>query len=63
MSLYASVGEPGYLPYCGPCTSLIRMVRREDHFECPRCKLKTRMVNGEDMFDRTAPAQGGSHAD
>lgn len=52
-----SVGEPGYLPYCGPCPGLVRMQRREDMqaFVCPRCGLRTRKVNGEDMFDRTAP--------
>lgn len=55
MSYGPSVGEPGYLPYCGPCPSLIRMVREADAFVCPRCKLRTRNVNGEDMFDRTAP--------
>jgi hypothetical protein len=32
------------------------MVRKESFFECPRCGLETRRVNGEDMFDRTAPA-------
>lgn len=52
----ASVGEPGYLPYCGPCPGLVRMARKESFFECPRCGLQTRRVNGQDMFDRTAPA-------
>jgi hypothetical protein len=42
----ASVGEPGYLPYCGPCPGLVRMVRKEAFFECPRCSLQTRRVNG-----------------
>lgn len=53
----SSVGEPGYLPYCGPCPSLVRMRRDEEKqaFVCPRCGLETRRVNGEDMFDRTAP--------
>lgn len=51
-----SVGEPGYLPYCGPCPGLVRMVRKEQCFECPSCGLRTRIINGEDMFDRTAPA-------
>lgn len=55
MSFGPSVGEPGYLPYCGPCPSLIRMERKERFFKCPRCGLESRMVNGEDMFDRTAP--------
>ena len=50
----ASVGEPGYLPYC-PGPGLHRMVRGVDAFECKMCKVKTRRVNGEDMFDRTAP--------
>ena len=31
-------------------------------FVCPRCGLESRRVNGEDMFDRTAPvAKGNSH--
>lgn len=51
----SAVGEPGYLPYCGRCTGLVRMVRGVDAFRCTRCKLETRNVNGEDMFDRTAP--------
>lgn len=55
MSFGPSVGEPGYLPYCGPCPPLRRMVRGKDAFECPSCGLKTRKINGEDMFDRTAP--------
>lgn len=50
-----SVGEPGYLPYCGRCSSLVRMSRGVDAFECRRCGLETRIVNGEDMFERTAP--------
>ncbi len=50
-----SVGEPGYLPYCGRCSGLRRMRRGESAFVCDACQLETRMVNGEDMFDRTAP--------
>lgn len=50
-----SVGEPGYLPYCGRCTGLVRMKRGQESFECPICGLKSRRINGEDMFDRTAP--------
>lgn len=52
-----SVGEPGYLPYCGRCTGLTRMRRDEEKqvFSCKVCGLETRRVNGEDMFDRTAP--------
>jgi len=52
----ASVGEPGYLPYC-PGPGLHRMTRGADAFECKMCNVKTRRVNGEDMFDRTAPAK------
>ena len=57
----SAVGEPGYLPYCGPCPGLVRMARDEQHkaFVCRRCGLETRRVNGEDMFDRTAPATTG----
>jgi len=51
-----SVGEPGYLPYCGRCSGLQRMSRMEAYFECPVCRLQTRRINGEDMFDRTAPS-------
>lgn len=50
-----SVGEPGYLPYCGRCPGLRRMVRGENAFRCI-CGLETRRINGEDMFDRTAPS-------
>ncbi len=52
-----SVGEPGYLPYCGGCSSMSRMRRDEakNAFVCRHCGLETRRVNGEDMFDRTAP--------
>jgi hypothetical protein len=32
------------------------MVRKSACFECPCCGLRTRIINGEDMFDRTAPA-------
>lgn len=51
-----SVGEPGYLPYCGGCPTMMRMVRDEarNAFVCKSCGLETRRVNGEDMFDRTA---------
>lgn len=51
-----SVGEPGYLPYCGGCTTFVRMRRDEAKkaFVCGACGLETRRVNGEDMFDRTA---------
>lgn len=50
-----SVGEPGYLPYCGRCYGFHRMRRGKDAFECGFCGLTTRRINGEDMFDRTAP--------
>ena len=50
-----SVGEPGYLPYCGPCPGLVRMRRGKHAFECPKCGFKTRMVNGEDIFNQTDP--------
>lgn len=55
-----SVGEPGYLPYCGPCPGLRRMRRDEakQAFVCGFCGLETRRINGEDMFDRTAPIGG-----
>jgi hypothetical protein len=52
-----SLGGPGYLPYCGRCPGLRRMTRGETAFECKACGLKTRIVNGEDMFDRTAPRE------
>ncbi len=52
-----SVGEPGYLPYCGGCSTMARMVREESAFKCRFCGLETRRVNGEDMFDRTAPSK------
>ena len=51
----ASVGDPGYLPYCGRCTRLVRMQRGKASFWCPSCGLESRRINGEDMFDRTAP--------
>jgi hypothetical protein len=51
-----SVGQPGYLPYCGACEGLVRMIREANHFTCPRCNMQTRRINGEDMFDRTAPS-------
>lgn len=58
MSNYGpSVGEPGYVPYCGGCSTMVRMSRETDHFKCNFCGLETRMINGEDMFDRTAPAE------
>jgi len=52
----ASVGEPGYLPYCGGCSTMMRMHRDDvkQVFACRFCGLETRRVNGEDMFDRTA---------
>lgn len=50
-----SVGEPGYLPYCGCCSGLVRCVRDEDAFRCPRTGKKGRTVNGIDMFEETAP--------
>lgn len=55
----ASLGEPGYVPYCGACTSFHRMARDEAKkaFVCRFCGLETRKVNGEDMFDRTAPLE------
>ena len=51
-----SVGEPGYLPYCGGCSTMVRMRRTETCFKCSFCGLETRRINGEDMFERTAPA-------
>jgi hypothetical protein len=51
----SAVGEPGYLPYCGNCTGLVRMLRGLRTFKCGVCGMETRNVNGEDMFDRTAP--------
>lgn len=55
----ASVGQPGYLPYCGGCPTMFRMKRDEAKraFVCASCGLETRRVNGEDMFDRTAPIE------
>lgn len=55
-----SVGEPGYLPYCGGCATFNRMRRDEQKqaFVCSSCGLETRRINGEDMFDRTAPEAG-----
>ncbi len=50
-----SVGEPGYLPYCGRCSTMRRMERQAAAFKCRACGLETRKINGEDMFDRTAP--------
>lgn len=39
---------------------MIRMFRDEEKkaFVCRACGLETRRVNGEDMFDRTAPTVG-----
>jgi hypothetical protein len=36
---------------------MIRMRRDEQKaaFVCGKCGLETRRINGEDMFDRTAP--------
>jgi len=31
------------------------MSRKTSFFKCGVCGLETRRVNGEDMFDRTAP--------
>lgn len=56
-----SVGEPGYLPYCGNCPTMMRMIRKESCFKCVACGMETRRVNGEDMFDRTAPVPGCKH--
>lgn len=56
-----SVGEPGYLPYCGNCPTMMRMVRKENCFKCVACGMETRRVNGEDMFDRTAPIPECKH--
>lgn len=52
-----SVGDPGYVPYCGGCPTMARMHRDEikKAFLCRFCGLETRRINGEDMFDRTAP--------
>lgn len=52
-----SLGQPGYVPYCGGCSTMMRMHRDEakQAFVCRSCGLETRKVNGEDMFDRTAP--------
>lgn len=57
-----SVGEPGYLPYCGGCSTMRRMTRDEQKqaFVCGCCGLQTRRVNGQDMFDRTAPLAVGA---
>lgn len=55
MSEFASVGEPGYLPYCGTCTGFVRCTRGKDAFECKFCGTSSRIVNGVDMFDQTAP--------
>lgn len=50
-----SVGEPGYLPYCA-CPGLYRTRRGKDGFECALGRCGTsRIVNGIDMFDETAP--------
>lgn len=49
-----SVGEPGYLPYCA-CPGLRRAERGESSFICKWCGLDSRIVNGVDMFDQTAP--------
>ena len=49
-----SLGEPGYLPYCA-CPGLHRARRGENAFECDRCGLSSRKVNGIDMFNETAP--------
>ena len=50
-----SCGDPGYLPYCA-CPGLYRKKRGKDGFECifNRCGT-SRIVNGIDMFDETAP--------
>lgn len=37
-----------------------RMVRGKDAFKCNVCELESRRVNGEDMFDRTAPIGGAA---
>lgn len=58
MSFSPSVGEPGYLPYCGRCPGLVRMKRGETEFYY-RCGNRGRTINGEDMFDRTAPERTG----
>lgn len=59
MGMYGpSVGDPGYLPYCLRCPGLRRMRRETRFFKCG-CGLETRMINGEDMFDRTAPIEEG----
>lgn len=50
-----SLGQPGYLPYCGRCPRLVRMVRTETCFKCPSCGLETTRINGEEMFEKTAP--------
>lgn len=55
MSEFVSVGQPGYLPYCGRCPTMRRMVREQHSFKCKACGLESRRINGEDMFDRTAP--------
>lgn len=50
-----SVGEPGYLPYCGQCISMVRMKRGTHAFKCPVCGLTTTRINGQEMFEQTAP--------
>lgn len=55
MKTNPAVGEPGYIPYCCNCSGFHRMRRMSAYFECPVCLLKTRRINGEDMFDRTMP--------
>ena len=57
MSAFISVGQPGYLPYCGKCVGFHRVIRLEHTFKCNFCGTETRRINGEDMFDRTAPAK------
>jgi hypothetical protein len=39
---------------------MIRCVRLENTFKCRVCGSESRIINGEDMFDRTAPTRGKS---
>jgi hypothetical protein len=43
------------------CSGLQRVERAENTFRCPVCKSESRIINGEDMFDRTAPNKDTSH--
>ena len=51
-----ALGEPGYLPYCA-CPGFHRATRGPSSFQCRRCGLDSRLVNGVDIFDQTAPEE------